>query len=611
MSNQQYRGAQIPDHRADWLNARPPAPVWTENLSCPSSGDARTLLCYAGAGPRYVYRKAKAGEISMSKGRRVETLTGAAYVDQDTLSANGSNITASGNATHLGLPCNYITWPAATHDWASSNVSDAHGTSQVGGQIIAARVDVALSRALIGTEQIRLIITGPAGAAANHYIDVADGLQPGSFYSVVLNEELSAATASGATNLFVVAGGVFASPITIYIRRRMLFDASGLAASECIPDFVDPAVDYGFGAVGVKWLPTRCGNTVDANGVIIPGEGAALPEPMGVAWQPAATNKARAIPSHAAVSAADSPQSVAGLPATRLTSLVGSGTYHIQSFSSFTASKKLIWCVCKPTPGSGVLLGLTDNSAIVAYLFLYSDGTVELPATQNCTRESSRVVPLGNDTYYMEAVVSFSPAVSTGLAICPVNDGDGSPWNTAIGRVVDVAAWGVADGVDFVGTPTIPNASADVSRLADDPATGLPAIGTGPFTAFVHATRITNTPEGTYPILFTLTDGSLSCCMYLYTSGAVYCIHPSGDIGSVAISNGVPFKLIYRRSSTAVAMFVNGVKIAERAETPVNFENSPLFGSIYDVFKGDVVIHDQWLEYSALSDEDCIRVTRI
>ena len=469
MSNQQYRGAQIPDHRADWLNARPPAPVWTENLSCPSSGDARTLLCYAGAGPRYVYRKAKGGEFSMSKGMRWETLTGAAYVDQDTVNIGGSNVTATGNATYLGLACNYITWPAATHNWASSYCGDDHGVAVALGQLVTARLEFAVSRPLVGDETLALNCV--AGAASSRTFTAADDIMPGQFYATIINEYVAAATNTPIAIYYNVTG-TFATPLTIYMRRRMLFDASGLAASECVPDFVDPAVDYGFGAVGVKWLDTTCGNTVDANGVIIPGTGAAMPEPMGVAWQPAATGLATNSPptAGAEITVTAAPAAVAGLPAKRITSSVVNTT-HVVSIvlSNITGTRSLYAVLKKPTSGDAVPLLNCYNSSWSANIYVLPDWSASaIRDSGSGNIVNHRLTSLGNNDYLLEMVVSQSGQLGQAAELLVVKSESVLSYAGA-GEYLDIAAFNVVDQA-FSGTPLLASGS-QTARIADDPAT--------------------------------------------------------------------------------------------------------------------------------------------
>lgn len=621
MSNQQYRGAQIPDHRSDWLKARPPAPVWTSALSCPSSGNARLLPVYAGAlsatASKLVYRKAKAGEHSYAKGTRWETLTGAAYVDQDTLNAAGTNVTAVGNTTHLGLSCNYITWPAATHDFASSVCFDSHGISIVIGARTFARIGLALSRNLTGDESIMVLITGASVQSSRVFN--AEYLQSGRFYQVIVNEGVTDSAGIGDVSLYFCASGTLGSPLTIYVRDRMLFDATGLDASECVPDFVDPAVDYGFGAVGVKWVPTKCGNTVAANGVIIPGTGAALPEPMGVQWQPAATNLATysppvdTMPGITYLTSTDAPTAVAGLPAKRLTASTANNYIHAITLSlgaPFTGQVSTSLVFKKSANARPHSFVHTDSW----YTYCYpSDDYSTVVVGSSLHGEAASLTPLGNDCYEMKLSANITGEVNPYFYLRFAKD-DNMEVYVANGELLDIAALTICTQA-YAGTPMLASGGA-TSRLADDPATGLPAIGTGPFTAFIDIMIEQIPPTPVYTRLF-CGDGDPRLALLLYmqpSDGSIY-FYKSDALsvsGACAVVAGARSKFAFRRKADGeLSLFKDGVLEASIAATPYDLTYSPMFGSGITGYQCDMVIHDQWLDYSALSDEDCIRVTRI
>lgn len=609
MSNQQYRGAQIPDHRSDWLRARPPAPVWTQNLSCPSSGNARLLPVYAGAidasHSKLVYRKAKAGEHSYAKGTRWETLTGAAYVDQDTLGAGGTNITAAGNATHLGLPCNYITWPAATHSYESSYTGDIHGATLEVGQILLGRLEIALSRALTGDEAVFIRVYG---ASLTGYLsfDRLSAIMPGAYVPLAITLSPTPVASSGGRFFVYSLTGTFATPLTIYIRRRMLFDATGLDASECVPDFVDPAVDYGFGALGVKWVGTKCCNTVAANGTIIPGEGAALPEPMGVQWQPAATmvNTYSPLdtgaPEVTYLTFTSAPTAVAGLPAKRATASTANNNLHnvdIPMGAPFVG-RAVASIVFRKSANARPHLFMTNG---VWYSYCYPSGDYSAALIDNTTHgEVASLRSLGNDSYEMTFSANFNNE-STPYTYFRLAKDDNLEVYVANGEYLDIASLVVALGA-FHGTPLLGSGGA-TSRLADNPATALPAIGTGPFTAFVDFTVVEEVVG--YSYLFYA--GHVTCILYQYNNYFVI-----DSIGSAGSPKGKRSKAIIRRKSSGlISMFVDGAHYGDLAASIYDCVVTPKFFNTNNAGTGAILAHDQWLEYSALSDEDCIRVTRV
>lgn len=616
MSDQLYRGAITPDHRADWLNARPPAPVWTENVSCPSSGNARLLPVYAGAlsatASKLVYRKAKSGEHSYAKGTRWETLTGAAYVDQDTLSVAGTNVLQSGNTTHLGQPCNFITWPAATHDYASTYVADLHGASIAVGQKYLARLELAFSRNLVSTETVQLFVRGAANVA-NRLFNAADSLQSGRFHPVIVDEGLIAAAGAGTDTIYYSAAGTFASPLTIYFRRRMLFDASGLDASECVPDFIDPAVDYGFGAVGVKWAPTKCGNTVAANGVIIPGTGAALPEPMGMLWHPGVTGLASDSPpaSGTNVTVTDASGAVAGLPAKRLTASGGGSLTHSVSISASTTTgaRELSILVAKPAAGGAKPNLRHLNATFFCHVTPTDDWTALVVVDANSKVLSSRIKNLGGDMYWIALAVTTNNEATPSDFIY-IYDSAGSSAYVAAGEYIDVAALNSFNKI-YSGTPVLSSGGATV-RLQDQPRTSLPVIGAGAYTVFVDFTIMKLPASGNFPFLFYANGdvGGSSDQIYISPSG-LYAYSAPSSVGQV-IAVG-RHKVVMRRDvSGNIQMFVDNSNVGGFVLPPLNATGVPYVGGIgRGSYHEDIVVHDAWIDYSALTDEDCKRVTRL
>lgn len=615
----------------DTVNTLPPATyaagfdlaripsILLESATVPSSGNARLLPVYAGelsAGvSKLVYRKAKADEISYAKGTRWENMTGAAYVDQDTLSIGGSNVTAVGNATHLGLPCNYITWSAGVHTGgATSTVSDNHGISGVVGQQFLARIDLSVSRPLVSDETINLNIWTSSGAGpSKRIISAADDIQSGTFYAIMIDEYAYINQAASLT-LFYEIAGTFSSPLTIYVRRRMLFDASGLDASECVPDFVDPAVVYNAVAAGVKWLPTKCGNTVAANGVIIPSTGAALPEPMGVQWQPAATGLAANSPptSGTNVTVTNATAAVAGLPAKRLTAGGTNSTHYATA-------------IILPTPHTGAVSAyvvVKKNGLARPHLFI-SNGSWANYCRPDASWSAMEIISgtahgevatltnLGGDDYLIRFNATFAGETggSSSLYIAKENNTQSYAGTT---EVLDVAAFDVVAQA-YAGTPMLASGGA-TSRIADDSATGLPAIGTGAFTAFVDVT-VNVFALGTYSLLFSSShNGSNPVTLYISDTGAVY-MYKDGVTyvdGTCSVIAGTRARFVYRRDAAGVvSLFKDGALEISVASTAPNSVNPPIFGSGLPDLECDMTMHANRLYYTALSDAQCIAVTTL
>lgn len=622
-----------PLYAAEFSRASMPA-VLKENALFPSSGNARLLPVYAGelsAGvSKLVYRKAKADEISYAKGTRWENMTGAAYVDQDTLSIGGSNVTAVGNATHLGLPCNYITWSAGVHTGgATSTVSDNHGISGVVGQQFLARIDLSVSRPLVSDETINLNIWTSSGAGpSKRIISAADDIQSGTFYAIMIDEYAYINQAASLT-LFYEIAGTFSSPLTIYVRRRMLFDASGLDASECVPDFVDPAVVYNAVAAGVKWLPTKCGNTVAANGVIIPGTGAALPEPMGVQWQPAATGLAANSPptSGTEITVTNAPAAVAGLPAKRVAANSNNESHLIESTT---------------TPGScntpNVLIALikrNDASVLRPTIYFYSHAwsgdyndeyrinaewtafelLQHVGTTGLVSPTINKITHLGNNDYLLEFGLPLIPALSALTWTLYMTVAGNGAFVGGANDYVDIAALN-AVAQAYAGTPMLASGGA-TARLADDPATGLPAIGTGPFTAFVEITPniLGSSAISWYPKIFCADGDGLGVLLYDGNAGAIhfYTDNITSVNGACTIAVGTRAKLVIKRNAVGVvSVFKDGLLTASYlGGTIFNCINPPKFGSASAGYETPMLFHANRLYYTALSDAECIAMTTL
>lgn len=620
----------------DTVNTLPPATyaagfdlaripsILLESATMPSSGNARLLPVYAGplsAGvSKLVYRKAKAGEPSFTKGTRWETLTGATYVDLDTLTISGNNVTAAGNATHLGLPCNYITWSSGVHTGgATSSVSDDHGISGVVGQQFLARIDLSVSRPLVSDETIHLNIWTSSGAGpSKRIISAADDIQSGAFYSIMIDEYVYVNQAASLT-LFYEIAGTFSTPLTLYIRRRMLFDVTGLDVSECVPDFIDPSVDYGFGAVGVRWVPTKCGNTVAANGVIVTGTGAALPEPMGVQWQPGATGLAANSPptTGADITIADAPAAVAGLPAKRATA---TATLTPRGFSIATGSPGSVAKCMQVIMAKHVTGGRPHFTWIAGALTAtvrpnagYS--ALEVVVDASSAFLSGAVVDLGNNSVLISASFIKAGSADNVTFVFYMTNSSQQTSFAGSGEYLDVAAFD-AVAQAYAGTPML--ASGDTtSRLADDPATGLPAIGTGPFTAFVDMTVLRAAIAGLeYPRIFSSEDNGSGVTLY-YALDTVYFYKDGIENvdGLTTITVGVRQRFAFRRTASGlVALFVDGVKKVEVSSTPYNSTTHPRFSGTYylDVnYLASRVLHAERLYYTALSDAQCIAMTTL
>lgn len=363
------------------------------------------------------------------------------------------------------------------------------------------------------------------------------------------------------------------------------------------------------------WKGSTCGNVVDAAGRVVEREGLALPKPMGIQWEPAATGLATDSPPTSGVelTVTNAAAGVAGLPAKRLAATSVDASHYVgMSAATLTGRRILQALIRKPASGgAGAVLSHSNNSwaANITTNAGWTASTVRSDPSSKIL--DHQLQPLGGDAYLFE--MSLTMAGETGPAdyLFVSRQSDGALQYVGAGELLDVAAFS-SYPVGHVGLPILASGGA-LSRIVDDPATALRAIGTGPFTAFIDFTPNTIGSSGEYPRMFSsMDDGS---GVWLYSAGGAVYFYKDGTNnvdGASTIAAGTRTKMILRRDGDGVvAFFKDGIKKVTVSSTPHDSTTAPRFASTVANYTPDTVIHDQWLEYRALSDLDCARVTRV
>lgn len=611
----------LPAFNAPFQDAGVPTTLVT-NAVRPSSGNARLLRVYAGSG-RYVYRPARSAEsqqeLSWTGGVRwANELSAANSVPPVfAVATDGDRISSLGETTHLGMPSKYITYTSGALDFNNSAANNGLNFNVKKGEFYTYSIEMAASRQLVGSEAISMATTGFVGLS--YRLLTAGQLPVGSFQRIAVNGNEAAASADGAVGLYVSGSGTFGAPITIYFRRAMAFNATGMATSEAWPPFIDPDIDYGYGCKGVLWSKYTNGNTVSADGRLIEAEGAAISPPMGMQWQPTFTNLVTSSPPDAAMpgvtylSFAASVASVAGLPAVRVSASTANNYLHNidTSLGAPFSGRAFTSILFRKNANARPHLFLNNNTW---YTYCkpnddYTDIVVPLGINH---QEAARLVPLGDDCFLMEFSVMYAGEAAP-YAYFRLAKNDNTESYVANGEYLDVAALTVGNG-SFSGTPVLCSGSS-TARVADNPLTGLPAIGTGPFTALVEITpvHLGSSSANWYPKIFCADGDGLGVLLYDSGSGLInfYTDNSTNRNGLCTIAVGVKTRLIIRRTEAGlVSVFKDGVLTAEHLGGSIfNNVNPPKFGSMSSGYETPMIFHHEQLFYSALSDVICKDMT--
>lgn len=163
----------------------------------------------------------------------------------------------------------------------------------------------------------------------------------------------------------------------------------------------------------------------------------------------------------------------------------------------------------------------------------------------------------------------------------------------------------------FAGSPVLA-LGAQTSRPADDAPTTMGPIGIGPFTAFVDITPGRIYPSGSIAVLFSsMSDGS---GVRLYLDAAVLYLLKDGVTSievPATVTTGTRTKIALRRAGDGtVSVFKDGALKVSASSAAHDSTTPARFGSTVNAIVPDVIFHDYWLDYRALSNEDCCRVTR-
>jgi hypothetical protein len=614
MSNTMYRGARVPAHRALFAAGNPLAPVWTEEYSSPSSGNAYLIMTAAGvltAGSvsKLSYRKKKSGERPLQRLRRIENLfAGAVFASLAAGDGVAATITPGRPDPFGGNTATRIQGSRSTQDgsnYSGGSIAITEGAIPATG---TARVSL-YARSVTGATQ-QVLVSGGAATLTGTVIAVDAAWRR-------ISPAARTPAAGSAHYVQVMAYGATGSlAIDVDVCAVMLEDQTGLDSS--VPsEFVAHDANIGYGA-GILYRDRYNGNTVDGSYYVSEREGALIPDRGGQQPLPAVTGlAANSTPSSGVeLTVTDAPACVAGLPAKRYTATSANSTHVIQTVANSGASRTLFAIVGKPA-----------NNLAKPLLYHYGGGSLECIVAPNDDWSASMVTydptskilahglrDLGNDGYEIFMTVDTDNETSaTDILAVARHSSPNLGGYVGGGEYIDVACFNSCN-LTYYGTPVLAFDGA-TSRLADDAATVLSAIGTGAFTAFIDFT-IRNLPAlgGVYPFLFSSSDERAGVCLFVTGSTLHYIKDNVNQAGLDAVFvSGVRNRAIIRRNSAGdVAVFVGGSKKLDVSSTAYNSTTSPRFGSIEVGFTTDaVVFHDQWIEYSALSDEDCIRVTRV
>lgn len=590
---------------ADFSLAQAPGAL-RESLVSASSGNAYLLECIGGVNVANVsstitMRRKKAGEFPLQRMRRVEAL----FPAYGSLDAGGGGSGVTTQILPTAGPTGGPAWRAVNAGgaltyayFASMSVPGGNRRMKLGMRFTAKMVSGANSSIFTSGDQ-----GGGIGIPAipSTWADIG-GVTSETFQN---NMAFLVYLPVGAEILVSLEPGT-------YPCLEDLTGCSQTAPSERVR--ID--VDYGFGA-GVRYFPTYCGNSL-ANGLVVEEEGALIPDRGGFWPMPATANKCRSGIASAAstyVTVADAPSAVAGLPAKRVTAN-SNGNFQTAKCDGVFTGSGAAKVIARPGPGAGFGIMVYDGASAQCRRVFKNDGTsfaegdwtwANSPNVLNAYHTRA----LGGGVF--EVGLVFSDAPTSQLYLFPTNNDTPNYFSTDVGKYCDFTAWTAIHSGSVIGLPITPIADADVARVADNPLTGLPAIGTGPFTAFVHAVLPHDVPSGAFPALFAVYLGFFTS-MYVRSGGIAAACYSGGEFATANLTVGVPFKALVRREASGrCRFFVDGVLKGETFDSSPTDGVAPRFGG----WPGDATSYGPAIHlrnklfYSALPDADCIAMTAL
>lgn len=599
-------------YAADFSMARAPVTL-LENSTVPSSGNAALRLCYAGSGPKWVYRKGRSSggkqELPFHKGRRVENKwSGPSFIGINAGDGTTPTITTGRPDAFGGSSAVRVQGSRNTADYSNyvgMGVPFAEGAiAPVGG-----RVCVSYFARANGAPQV-VVFTKGNNSGSGSAISV--GLN---WTRICPGVGVQSPDAGGHFVQILAYGSDASLAIDLDVCAIQVEDLTG--TDQAAPsEYVDPSIDYGFGCAGVRWFNSTCGNSIASSGVVVEAQGAALPEPMGIQWQAPATNKIATSADGSAAGASTIEAVIGFLPGGvghKFTDVTGDARWN----GNFTGHTKAVHVCVVESVGSvsTSAISLFDNTngwagGILGSFDLIA-GTASLGAGSSSIAPWIKLLsasgPNGGKVYLIGVA---KDDLDASHMIIPIqyftSSGSlGSPRSTIYHHRE------LRLGTTIFDIP-IPTTGAEVTRVGDDPSAGLAAIAAGSdFTAFVQGVVERAVPAASNPLLFG-TNGSFAGSLCIEAGGKIKGRYSSGSFGGgYQTTVDTAFKAILRRRGATLTLFAGGAAVDTQADDAPLAYAAPRFGpwsSDGSSFGALRRIADR-LWPMALSDADCIALT--
>lgn len=225
-----------------------------------------------------VARLAAIDEMGFVGGRQVIN------IETEDTEGNPATATASGttaptvtkNVSYNGKACVSIAFASGVGTRAAASAQLGSSTV-VSGQVYMASCQIALSRALTGSESIAITYDGAAAAPSANRIVLTSAVGTTAWQRFLVRA--FAAGAGGTNRIYVDANGTLSSAVTVYIAERMIENSNGRGNQSAPSEYVrvdlastwphpSGIAHYASGVRGRVWLPYPNLNTVSASGVV-------------------------------------------------------------------------------------------------------------------------------------------------------------------------------------------------------------------------------------------------------------------------------------------------------------------------------------------------------
>lgn len=250
--------------------------VESDSYSDGASGSNVIMTRSAGGVYQYdhdgVLRFAKDNEFPFVNARRVENLVdAAAYSSFVTGGAAGSTVPTVANTTYLSQPCFGITYASGVTGFGVSRYSAQHISGISTALKYAGRLAVAFSRALTGSEEIRIKLYSSTSNFVGTVLVTASHAANSTSWTALGGAAIVAGTTIGTLDIWS-AGAALSSAVTVYISRINLVNKTGAtntASEEDVSVGVLAAPYHGAGVDGVKYFASQNGITVNGTTFIL------------------------------------------------------------------------------------------------------------------------------------------------------------------------------------------------------------------------------------------------------------------------------------------------------------------------------------------------------